>query len=191
MRLSAWIAGAISLFVALALPSAALAGGWSTVAADPLPPGIVAGSDLAIGFTALQHGRTPLSNERASITAMHESGERVTAEARPVGARGHYTATIRFSRPGAWSWSVDIFEGPHLMPPITVESAGAVTSGSDQPAGATTTIPADRGLGDLNFLTASGWIVAILLGIAAFARRRPALGPAIVTVPSSARPERS
>ncbi len=118
------------LLAALAWPASALAGGWSVVVADPLPSDITADVDTTIGFTVLQHGRMPLSGQTPRIEAIHESGERVTATTTGAGAPGHYVATLRFSQPGAWSWSVDVFEGPHMMAPITVKEAGAAGASS-------------------------------------------------------------
>ena len=69
------------LLAALAWPASALAGGWSVVVADPLPPDITADANTTIGFTVLQHGRLPLSGQSPKIEAIHESGERVTATA--------------------------------------------------------------------------------------------------------------
>ena len=125
------------LLAAPAWPASALAGGWSVVVADPLPPDISADADTTIRFTVLQHGRLPLSGQTPKIEAIHESGERVTATATGAGAPGHYVATLRFSQPGAWSWSVYVFEGPHMMAPITVKEAGATGAPSGS-AGRTT-----------------------------------------------------
>ena len=122
------------LLVPLAWPASALAGGWSVVAADPLPADITADAETSIGFTVLQHGRTPLSGQTPKIEAVHQSGERVTATATAEGAPGHYVAKIRFPKAGAWAWSVDVFEGPHMMPPLTVRAAGAAGPAGDATA---------------------------------------------------------
>jgi hypothetical protein len=147
------------LVAALAWSASALAGGWSMVVADPLPPDITADADTTIGFTVLQHGRVPLSGQTPKIEAIHESGERVTATATGVGAPGHYVATLRFSQPGAWSWSVDVFEGPHMMAPITVKEVGAASAPSGSAgrtviAGQTEAAAAQPGVS----LVVGGWL---------------------------------
>jgi hypothetical protein len=179
MRHAIWATLVVILIGALMSPAVALAGGWSTVSADPWPPQIEADRDIKIGFTVLQHGVSPLTGLQAGVTAVHESGERVTAYARSDGPAGHYSTTIRFSRPGAWSWSVDVFEGPHLMPPVMVVAPGAVPAGeAARPAGSTSAAsldassfaPADAGMGLVSAIAVAGWAAALVLGVLAFRR---------------------
>ena len=61
------IALALLLSVVLAIP--VFAGGWAVITLDEIPTGVVAGEPLTIGFTVLQHGKTPMEGLDPTITA--------------------------------------------------------------------------------------------------------------------------
>ncbi|HEX2171691.1 MAG TPA: hypothetical protein VHL09_04545 [Dehalococcoidia bacterium] len=181
MRRIRWFAFLGALFSSLILPASTLAGGWSVVAAYPLPAAIGAGDETTLGFMVLQHGRTPLPGQRPEVTAVHESGERVTAVARAEGAPGHYVATLSFSQPGAWAWSVTVFEGPHQMAPLTVQPAGA--GATPTASGSTALVSLDKVLRNGLPPALTALIFSITFAAFAFVRR---LGSPRGSVPATA-----
>ena len=104
-------------------------GGWSTVHPDPrLEPRV--GEETLIGFTVLQHGRTPLGGLQPRVKLAHAaSGARAEVLAHEAGPRGHYLARVVFPREGEWAWSVEAFEGDHPLPTLNVSPAATGASG--------------------------------------------------------------
>ena len=133
------IALAVLLSVVLAIP--AFAGGWAVITLDELPTGVVAGEPLTIGFTVLQHGKTPMDGLDPTITATSSNSESFMVHAKPEGETGHYAATLTFPAEGSWNWSIQAFSMELAMPALSVVApiAGSV---SQQPvAQAATTSP--------------------------------------------------
>jgi len=133
------IALALLLSVVLAIP--AFAGGWAVITLDELPTGVVAGEPLTIGFTVLQHGKTPMGGLDPTITATSSKSESFVVHAKPEGETGHYAAILTFPTEGNWNWSVQAFSMEQAMPVLSVAApiAGSV---SQQPvAQATSTSP--------------------------------------------------
>jgi hypothetical protein len=126
--------------------SVASAGGWSIVRLDALVPDVIAGEGTSVGFTVLRHGETPISGLQPFITALNaESGERLSFDAMPQGAAGHYVAQITFPSQGKWEWSVNAFEGEHPMPALNVVETvptGVVTLGEIFPIEGATALTA-------------------------------------------------
>jgi hypothetical protein len=83
------IALAVLLSVVLAIPT--FAGGWAVITLDALPTGVVAGEPFNIGFTVLQHGKTPMDGLDPTITA--------TSTASPSGSSSRAWRTSTASRP--------------------------------------------------------------------------------------------
>lgn len=120
------ITAVAALLAALAFAPSALAGGWSVVTLDTLPRGVQPRQEVTIGFTVRQHGQMPLGGLTPTITLQRgPTGERVTAAARPDGTPGHYTARFTLPSAGSWSWSIDVFDGPHRMPALDAGASGA------------------------------------------------------------------
>lgn len=116
----------VSVFtLAFALP--AFAGGWAVISLDELPTGVVAGKPHTIGFTVLQHGKTPMSGLDPTITARLSNDEVLTFSAAPEGKPGHYTATLIFPKGGNWEWSIQAFTMDLKMPELSVAAAGTVS----------------------------------------------------------------
>jgi hypothetical protein len=88
----------------------AMAGGWATITPDTggdLRPN--AGQTVDIGFTVLQHGKTPASWVNANVLLTEAaSGEVRRTHAVQQGAEGHFTAAVEFPRSGYWSWQVEV-----------------------------------------------------------------------------------
>jgi len=112
------IALALLLSVVLAIP--AFAGGWAVITLDELPTGIVAGEPFNIGFTVLQHGKTPMDGLDPTITATSPQSESFVVHAKPEGETGHYAATLTFPTEGSWNWSIQAFSMEQAMPLLSV-----------------------------------------------------------------------
>ncbi|MGK2851489.1 MAG: hypothetical protein ACSLFN_11325 [Candidatus Limnocylindrales bacterium] len=114
-RLAATLS-AMSLLVILAAP--VVAGGWAEVRIDPAttqePP--VVGTPFGVGFTVLQHGRTPAGWVTPTVR-FARLGTATTLDVPAVhetagGTDGRFRATVTLPEAGYWSWSVSF---PELM----------------------------------------------------------------------------
>jgi len=125
--------------VAFAFP--VFAGGWAVITLDELPANVVAGNSLTIGFTVLQHGKTPMADLDPTIVAQLSESESFVAHAKPDDKPGHYTATVTFPKEGQWAWSIYAFTMEQPMPTLNVAPAIAVSTsqsgGNMEPAGFT------------------------------------------------------
>jgi hypothetical protein len=102
------------LVIAVALAAApgapAHAGGWAVASVDPLPA-VVAGRTVPVGFTVLQHGKTPVAlDDRpdgpVGIELVLDEGIRFFAAVYD-GRPGHHVATVPFpDEVGAYVWRV-------------------------------------------------------------------------------------
>lgn len=119
---------AVGVLVALLGFAPALhAGGWALTELDPLPR-ISAGESAMIGFTILQHGRTPVAVDDVSIEVRDSSGVIMSFEADPQATEGRYVAAVVFPHPGQYSWLVrQGWFGPHELGELRVKD-GAVAS---------------------------------------------------------------
>ena len=124
------------LVVLLLVAAPALAGGWAIVTLDSLPGEVRAGETLSVGFRVLQHGHRPTDGALATLNARNEAtGERVSADARQSGDKGHYVVDVVFPSEGQWEWSIAAF-GPEVqLAPLTVLPATAPIADSAPPAG--------------------------------------------------------
>jgi hypothetical protein len=97
------------------------------VVLDRLPTGLRAGEPTAIGFTVLQHGRSPLAglDPAPAVEARHTAnGEVVRVSAVDEGSPGHYVAVLTLPSPGEWDWSVRAFgDLAQTMPALAVGPA--------------------------------------------------------------------
>jgi len=108
---------------AFAIP--VFAGGWAVITLDELPAGIVAGEPYTIGFTVLQHGKTPMTGLYPIVTARMEKGDLLTFQAEPDGKPGHYMAALTFPTDGEWEWSIQAFTMDMKMPALNVAAGAA------------------------------------------------------------------
>ena len=102
----------LALGLAAALAPVAAAGGWATVGLSSLPPsGLKAEQDWPVDITVLQHGETPLTGVKPSITVRNlETGvAEATFVATPTGKPGVYHTVVRF--PAAGTWSYEVYDG--------------------------------------------------------------------------------
>jgi len=131
----------LALLLSLVLVIPAFAGGWAVITLDQLPTGVVAGEPLTIGFTVLQHGKTPMDGLDPTITATSSKSESFVVHAKPEGETGHYVATLTFPVEGNWNWSIQAFSMEQAMPALSVTAPIAATV-SQQPVAATAPISA-------------------------------------------------
>jgi hypothetical protein len=123
----------------LMAPAVAHAGGFATVGLSSTPDGLHAGQSWKVELTILQHGRTPLRGLRPQIVTRDADGNRTTFRAHPAGRAGHYAATVRFSKPGQWSYFV--YDGfgatPTTYPAVLIrpERAAAPMARRSDPVG--------------------------------------------------------
>jgi len=117
----------ITILLSLIITVPVLAGGWAVITLDDLPSNVVAGEPLAIGFTVLQHGRTPMPGLDPTVTATSSGGETFVVNAEPEGKPGHYAATLTFPKEGEWNWSIKAFTMDQKMPTLSVAAPGTET----------------------------------------------------------------
>jgi hypothetical protein len=131
-----------AIAAALAVPTAATAGGWATVGFDPPSEALQPGEPWEVDLTVLQHGRTPLEGVQPRVIVEKEAGsERSTFPARPTGKPGVYRARVVFESAGTWSIAVDDdFAATHRFP--AVEIGGGGKKGATEPVAAINTAAA-------------------------------------------------
>lgn len=133
------IVAGLALLLSLVVAVPVFAGGWAVITLDELPVQAAAGEPLTIGFTVLQHGRTPLAGQTATITAMLGKENQFAVAAKEEGKPGHYSATLTFPKEGDWDWSIQVFTMDQPMPPISV--AASALASTNQPAAKTSPAP--------------------------------------------------
>ena len=125
------IALGMTLILVFAFVIPAFAGGWAVITLDEMPAGIVAGEPLMIGFTVMQHGKTPMNDLTPTITASLLNGQEFVVTAEHDEEPGHYTATLTFPKEGEWNWSIQAFTMDQPMPVLNV--AASTTKVTSQP----------------------------------------------------------
>jgi hypothetical protein len=174
------VAGYLSL---LTMPLPALAGGWSVVTLDSTPADVQAEAPFQIGFTVLQHGKTPMQGLEPVIRFwQNESAARgvgltmvslakpsidtlVTFTAQEAGEAGHYVATMTLPSAGVWQWEIAAFGEPALMSPLQVGAAPAKSAAVEQaiPSAQASSFPLSSPWLALTILAVLGALVAALL----------------------------
>lgn len=142
---------------ALALPAAALGGGWATAGLASPPAGIEPGDTWRAEVRLLQHGVTPLVGVSPSITIRGPATR--TFPARPTSEPGVYAADVVFPAAGSYRYEVDDgFSQVHTYAPVEVGGPAAAPGGDGFPG----------------WVVAPVTVVALALGAAAalLARRR-------------------
>jgi hypothetical protein len=120
------IAVLVAIAAALAVPTAATAGGWATVGFDPPPAGLAAGEPWQVEMTVLQHGVTPLEGVHPRvIVRSSDDAVQDSFPARATGKPGVYRAQVVFESAGTWKLVVDDgFTARHSFPAVEVGNAG-------------------------------------------------------------------
>ena len=161
-------AAAAALLLLTLGTTAALAGGWATIAADnAAPPEPRAGEDVEYGFTVLQHGVTPAGFEEPTLRLTNTvTGETFDVPAQPSGAAGHFVARFTFPSAGTWSYGIQLQQLAVETQPVT----GTVLE-AEGPASTPTEIPV---LGVVTLAVFGGALVG--LSMAWLRRQREAAG---------------
>jgi hypothetical protein len=98
-------AAAGALLMTTALPvAAAVNGGWASSTLDEAPQA-APGEDTEIGFTILQHGRTPVNVDDVAVVIRVDGDEQVSPAVQE-GEVGHYVADVTFPPEGEYDWAI-------------------------------------------------------------------------------------
>lgn len=114
------------VFVALAAPTGALAGGWATAGLAPPPDEVGAGDTWNARITILQHGETPLDGVVPTVT-IRNGGTAKSFTAKPTDESGVYAASVVF--PSAGKWTYEVKDGFDLYGGGQTHKFGAVDIG--------------------------------------------------------------
>lgn len=125
----------LTIALLMALVPAVLAGGWAVITLDDMPGEIRAGEPWTIGFTVLQHGKTPVHDlgegvpvEPTFVATNAANGRRVEAVATPTEEPGHFMLEVTFPVEGEWEWTIypaplateTMYEPLNVLPALTV-----------------------------------------------------------------------
>ncbi len=133
----------LALIFAVMFAFPALAGGWAVITLDELPFNVIAGEPVSVGFTVLQHGKTPLAGLDPKIIANLLSSEPMVILAEAGGKPGHYVATLTFPKEGNWEWSIQAFTMEQRMPVLNVAAPGSTLANAlDTKSKSAASIPA-------------------------------------------------
>ncbi len=124
----------LALLFAFVLAFPAFAGGWAVITLDELPTNVVAGEPLTVGFTVLQHGRTPMMGLEPTITVSLSKEQEFVVNAEADGKPGHYSATLTFPKEGDWRWSIQAFTMDQPMPMLRVAASTVASQPESKPA---------------------------------------------------------
>lgn len=107
-----------------AIVSVAGAGGWAVITLDAVAQEVVVNQPVQVGMTIRQHGKTPWVYDNVRVRGFHSTGETFETRAK-MDERGHYTATLNFSRAGKWQWAIASGLAPEwqTMPEIEVANS--------------------------------------------------------------------
>ncbi len=128
------LAALVGGIVAILFAGTALAGGWATAEFDEALPELHEGGSWLIGFTILQHGNHPVAVHGAGLRFTNDkSGAVVFFEAEPVGAEGHYVASV--GRLPVGTWTLEVEQGLFAPYPVGEIAVGtAIATGVETPA---------------------------------------------------------
>jgi len=157
----------IGLLLAIGFVVPVFAGGWAVITLDELPTNVTAGEPLTIGFTVLQHGKTPMTGLHPAITAALLKDEQFVVDAEAEGKPGHYTATMTFPKEGDWQWSIQAFTMDQPMPVLSV--AAPVVASVSQPV--TKIEPKTWAISPLWFFRALALGIGVIGLVVAFRRK--------------------
>lgn len=138
MRHRAAIASLTALLLTVSLAATALAGGWAHAVMDSPPDEPVAPNEpVTVGFTLLQHGKTPVDWGATQLVAINDdTGQEVSVSARQEGATGHWMAEVNLPTAGKWRYEVrhDLEIMSLGATSVTVGDAQAVEAGTSTPS---------------------------------------------------------
>jgi hypothetical protein len=157
----------IAVLTSLALPAAALAGGWATTQLSSLPPaGLPAGTPWDLDIKVMQHGVTPLEGIEPAVLVQLPDGTEKRFDAKPTGRPGVYHARVVFPAQGRYEYTVDDGFGnalPHTFPAVTIGDPSTASAAAKAPAAPAPAQPAavasDGGLPWLGLAIAAALIL--------------------------------
>lgn len=153
MRQRLSLASLIASAALLLSAGAALAGGWATVTLDPRTSEPTAGETATVGFTLLQHGKTPVGQGNVIVNATGPDGQVLAFRARAEGQAGHWVVDMTLPAAGTWEWTVTM---PNQLEVQTQLQPFQVASASSAPASGGSTLP-------IILAVAAGLVLALLL----------------------------
>jgi hypothetical protein len=125
LRRIAAVIAATAMLLVLAVP--AMAGGWAEIVADAETAKTpTEDTPTEIGFTVLQHGKTPAPWESATVHFTDAgTGEAFDVVAKNDRPDGHFVANATLPHAGYWSWQVTLkdLESQHVPVRMTVLTA--------------------------------------------------------------------
>ena len=131
----------LALAGSLVLATAAIAGGWATVAMTDPPEAPTAEGQTVIELTVLQHGVTPVSWPAITVFARDsKSGGTISSQAVASGPAGHYNVSLTF--PTAGDWSLTYASDDLVMEGSATFAVGAPAVVAGSSAAATDVVPA-------------------------------------------------
>jgi hypothetical protein len=119
------------IFLLLALPATAYAGGWATAGLSSTPEGTKPGGVWKVDITVMQHGRTPLEGVQPAIVVSHNGSDQ-RFDAVPTDEPGVYRAEVGFPAAGTYEYTVDDGFGnafPHEFPPVNIAGESVAAAG--------------------------------------------------------------
>jgi hypothetical protein len=131
-------AAALAITGLLALPGAALAGGWAVVQLSSTPDGLAEGTPWNVDISVLQHGFRPLDDVHPTVTIVSADGSaRRTFTTRSTGRAGVYRASVTFPQTGRWRYVIDDdFTARHPYPAVQIGGSGGATASASASASA-------------------------------------------------------
>lgn len=127
------IAIGFALLLALILTVPVFAGGWAVITLDELPTNVIVGEEFTVGFTVLQHGKTPMTDLSPIVIANLNKDSQFKVIAEEEGKPGHYTATLKFPREGEWNWTIEAFSMQQKMPTLSVAAPSVAIVSESEP----------------------------------------------------------
>jgi len=121
------------MLAVMAIPTAALAGGWAIASFDKVPVEFQAGSTYDLEYTILQHGQTPVDVGSSQVRIIDSNGAVTAFDAVATGEPGRYSVSIAFPESGTWQWEVTqgVFAFHELgTVEVTPAMAAVATTGS-------------------------------------------------------------
>jgi len=110
----------LALLLSLVFAIPVFAGGWAVITVDELPTDVVAGEPFTVGFTVLQHGKTPMNDLDPILNVHLDKTDAFIVHAKHDDKPGHYIATLTFPKAGEWEWSIQAFTMDQPMPALSV-----------------------------------------------------------------------
>jgi hypothetical protein len=136
---------------------------------DELPGEFQAGETYQLGYTILQHGKTPVDGAETEITVRNPAtGETLRFVGQADGKPGHYVAEVTFPEGGSWTWSV-------TQGAFAVHELGELSVGAAQAAGVSATATASLPIWGLVLAAATALALGVFATqLVAVIRRRSA-----------------